>query len=388
MDDAAGRDGSGGAPTRYLPAGRTDPAALAAELAQAARTPLLTALLQASGAAAVVLDGHRQIVAVNAAYLGLAGVERPEDVLGLRPGEALACAHADDGPDGCGTGRACASCGQAVALLIAGRAGRAEERTCHLARRWAGAEEHLELRARAAPLELEGARFTVVSLVDVTRASQRAQLERVFLHDLANLAIGLKSAGEVLRDPLDPGEAVEAADDVVVLSEHLVREVHLQRAMTRGEPGAYAASRRPVPVAAALDLVRRTVTGHPAHEGRRLALGAAPEGLAVVTDPAPLQHVLVNMVVNALEATPRGGTVRLVVDRLQDAVAFRVWNPGAIPAAVVPRIFQRHFTTKRGEGRGHGTYSMKLFGERLLGGRVRFTTSAADGTWFELLLEA
>ena len=67
---------------------------------------------------------------------------------------------------------------------------------------------------------------------------------------------------------------------------------------------------------------------------------------------------------------------------------FEVHNPGAIPAAVVPRIFQRHFSTKAGPGRGEGTWSMKALGEGLLGGEVGFETDRARGTTFWLRLPA
>jgi PAS domain-containing protein len=76
------------APSAFLPAERTTPTDLAAEIAHLARAPLVTALLEASGSAAFVLDGRRQVVAVNAEYPKLLGLEDPCSVLGLRPGEA------------------------------------------------------------------------------------------------------------------------------------------------------------------------------------------------------------------------------------------------------------------------------------------------------------
>lgn len=366
--------------SRYLPAGRTGPAGLAAEVARAAASPVVSALLETLGSAAAILDANRQIVAVNGAYLALLGVDDPAAALGLRPGEALSCAHAGEGPDGCGTGPACPSCGQAVAMLVASR-GHAAERVCALSRRWGDRTEERAFRVRVAPIELDGERFFVASLSDVTEANQRAMVQRILLHDLSNLATGLQAASGVV------GGAPDLAD-VQLLTRQLLAEVRLQRALTSGDPGAYVPSRQPVRIAAALELARRTVAGHPAAAGKELALAAPGGEESVVADPAPLQHVLTNMLLNALEATPRGGTVRLGARRSEGEVAFRVWNPGAIPAAVAPRLFQRHFTTKPGEGRGQGTWSMKLFGEQLLGGQVRFSSSAADGTWFELSLPA
>ncbi len=62
-------------------------------------------------------------------------------------------------------------------------------------------------------------------------------------------------------------------------------------------------------------------------------------------------------------------------------VAFSVHNPSFMPRSVQLQVFQRSFSTK-GEGRGLGTYSMKLLSERYLGGRVDFTTSPDGGTTF------
>ena len=88
------------------------------------------------------------------------------------------------------------------------------------------------------------------------------------------------------------------------------------------------------------------------------------------------------MVTNGLEATPKGGKVTLSIESKGNAISFCVWNPGSIPEDVAHRIFQRNFSTKENLGRGFGTYSMKLFGEQVLGGSVQFETSAEKGTTF------
>jgi sensor histidine kinase regulating citrate/malate metabolism len=49
------------------------------------------------------------------------------------------------------------------------------------------------------------------------------------------------------------------------------------------------------------------------------------------------------------------------------------------------QIFQRSFSTK-GAGRGLGTYSIKLLGERYLHGTVSFASSAEQGTIFQISL--
>ena len=90
------------------------------------------------------------------------------------------------------------------------------------------------------------------------------------------------------------------------------------------------------------------------------------------------------MLQNAFEASPERTEVALRVDPAVREMAFRVWNPGLIPPSVAPRIFQRYFTTKGGGDRGQGTFVMKHFGERVLRGRVSFTSTKDAGTTFEL----
>jgi signal transduction histidine kinase len=382
MKDVAGTTGA----SSYLPAGRASPATLSDEIAAAAASPVVDALLQGQGAAVAVVDEHRQILALNASYLRLLGVADPAEVVGLRPGEAIRCAHALEGGDGCGSGRACASCGLAVALLVASHRGKPGERDCHLAAAEPdGTPRELTLRVRAAPLALEGHAFLLVSLVDVTAVRRREAVARAFLHDLANTVAGLCGAIDGWADA-----APDAMEDARMLADELVQGIRIQRLIAYADesPGRLRRpARQEVALATLVGAVRRTVQHHPSARRRRIevAVHAAP-GATLETDPTLVRHVVVNMLVNALEATRPAGAVRLVVRDAPGSTSFRVWNADAIPVAVVPRVFQRYFTTKGEPGRGEGTWSMKLFGEEYLGGAVGFTSSPVEGTWFELRL--
>lgn len=92
-----------------------------------------------------------------------------------------------------------------------------------------------------------------------------------------------------------------------------------------------------------------------------------------------------NMVTNALEATDENGTVKVWFEQDEKFLVFCVWNGKLIPEEVQLRIFQRNFSTKEGAGRGIGTYSMKLLGEKILGGKVSFTSSET-GTIFQFAI--
>jgi signal transduction histidine kinase len=368
--------------TSFLPARRTPPEALAAAVARAAASPLVGALLEAAEAAAAVLDENRQVIAFNAAYLETAGAKDPQQLLGLRPGEALDCVHPQGLDSGCGTAPACATCGAALAILAAQR-GEAAERRCALRVSRDGVTMDREFLARARPLTLDGVPLLLLLLRDVSAEARRTMLERSFMHDLSNLVSGLQAAA----DELTPTAGEGGAEDVRLLADQLAHEVRLQRLLA-GDAGAapLRLRLRPVEISDAVALLRRAVERHPAGAGRTVDWPRVATGVQALADLTALHHVLANMAINALEAVPIGGRVRVEVLAEPSRVRLRVWNPGAIAPSVAPRIFQRYFSTKGDAGRGHGTWTMKVFGEELLGGAVRFESSEAAGTSFEISL--
>lgn len=104
------------------------------------------------------------------------------------------------------------------------------------------------------------------------------------------------------------------------------------------------------------------------------------KNIRLQTDALLVSRVLGNMIINALEASAEGDTVKLTTLVETAHITWEIWNSAFIPADIQKRVFQRHFSTKANFGRGLGTFSMKLFGERYLNGKVTFTSTEADGT--------
>lgn len=365
--------------TYYLPPGRSEPDRLRAQAATLASSPIVTAIFQAAGGAAAILNGHRQIVALNEPWLDLLG-EGTAEALGLRPGEALRCTRATDGPDGCGTGRACAGCGAAVAFIVAEHKDHAEERDCVVTVRRGEQTAELDLRVRASPLDIEGERYTLLAVTDVSAERRRQILERSFATDVLQQVSALRGAAAALEGPSPSATSLATVRTLVV---QLDRALQIQRALSAGVGGSLTPVPRTVAIADELTVLSQTVERNPVSRRRRLEITAPPAAEMMAVDSVMLQHVLLAMTLNALEATHAGGTVRVGVDVGAALVSFRVWNAGTIPAVLVHRIFQRYFTT-RGPGRGNGTWSMKVVGEELLRGEVGFRTSELGGTTFWL----
>lgn len=91
------------------------------------------------------------------------------------------------------------------------------------------------------------------------------------------------------------------------------------------------------------------------------------------------------MLKNALEASLLNSKVTLSVVKNESSALFSVHNNSYIDADTQLQLFKRSFTTK-GVGRGLGTYSMKLFGEKYLKGSVWFESKQDLGTTFYIEL--
>lgn len=369
--------------TFFAAAERAGPEELAAAVALASQNPIVDAVMRSWGGLVAVLNPERQVVAVNDALLRHLGVEDAREALGLRPGEALGCVHAGAAPSGCGTGRTCSTCGAAIAIVAALTEGCPEDRDCALAAARNGDRVEVLFRVRASPLEVGGTRLVLLFLRDVTAERRRAALERAFFHDINNVVMSLRWAGEELAEAL-PDAAL--AGQVREAASRLADEVAMQRATIRAETGALAPRPTEVSVAELLASVASLARAHPAAAGKGIVLRGGEGAGSVLVDRTILLRIVTNMVVNALEATVEGREIRVSFERREGAALFSVWNAGAIPEAVRPRVFQRYFSTKVGDDRGIGTSAMRLLGEKILGGRVSFTTSEEEGTTFTVRL--
>ena len=369
--------------TYFAPAGRATAAELAEQIALVAHSPLVTAVLAVHGSAMAVVNHQRQIVALNAACLAALGRHDAAEALGLRPGEAVGCVHAHEHTGGCGTSRSCSTCGAVIAILLAQREGRGVDRECSLRIAQPSGPVDLQLRVSTSPVKMAGGPFTVVLLQDVTAEKRHQVLERAFLHDLNNLLTALLGACEALEaSSLEAWPPLLA--DVTMVSRLLAKEVAVQRAIVASDTSKVVPRWELVPLAQLVEALRALASHHPAAAGKTLQIPAFPQDASLETDRALAGRVLTNMVVNAFEATPAGGTVKVDVEVRGLGVRLGVWNAGEIPTGVVDRVFQRFFSTKEGEARGQGTYTMKLLGEGPLQGRVGFTSSREGGTRFEL----
>jgi len=327
----------------------------------------------------MVINDHRQIVFANERLLDLLSPEqRQAGILGRRPGEILGCVHAFENDEGCGTTESCSFCGAVNAMLTSLHGGaRVEE--CRITR---ANGEALDLRVWTTPLALDGQPFMVFAALDISHEKRRQALEHIFLHDIGNVASGLKWYTELL-ERADPDKSRELHEAIGRLSRELLDEIDGQRTLVRAESGELVLRSQRLGTRQLLLEAVELYSHHPVSHERHLRLDPDAEDIAVTSDRTLLSRVLYNLIKNALEACRSGQTVTAGCARRDGMVEFRVHNPGFMPREVQLQIFQRSFSTK-GPGRGLGTYSIKLLTERYLQGTVSFTSTPEQGTTFQV----
>jgi signal transduction histidine kinase len=368
--------------TYFAPAGRDTPGDFSRKQEIVKNSPLLTAALNAIPGMVMILNGNRQIVAVNQAMLRVLQVTA-DDLLEKRPGEVVGCVRPKEGPDGCGTSRHCVTCGAVNAILESQTQDTQVVRECRILTQEDSTTGALDLRVAATPIAVEGEHFIVVAVEDISRPKRLAVLQRVFFHDVLNTAGCISGYADYLAQQ---HEAVAEVSDLLShLSEELIEEIKAQRDLLAAESGDLAIQVDMIVIKPLLDELRTAHLKIPMTTDRNVELRST-SAVICWTDRRLLMRVLGNMLKNALEATAKGNTVTVdCIDHGQE-VLFAVQNPEVMPEEVQLQVFQRSFSTKGQPGRGIGTYSMKLLGEQYLGGKVEFVSHRPDGTTFTLKL--
>ena len=120
----------------------------------------------------------------------------------------------------------------------------------------------------------------------------------------------------------------------------------------------------------------------------------APDLANVRLDPSQLEQIVMNLVVNAAEAMPSGGCLKIATGNLSDdtdkrQVCLEVTDTGAgIPDRLLDRVFEPFFTTKdMAENSGLGLATIDGIA-RQNGGEVKVESETGKGTAFKVLLPA
>lgn len=328
----------------------------------------------------LILNRNRQSVFVNEALLRYLKVNDLKELLGYRPGEIFNCVNAEASETGCGTTSLCRFCTAANAILIA-QEGRSDVEECEIVQQNGNV---LSLVVSATPVSIEGEPFVVFAIRDISDKKRRETLEGVFFHDVLNTASVISTLAELIKMNLD-NKGPEFTDKIISATKRLIDDIQWQENLFRAETNDVQVRVSDVD---SLDIMNQTVSLYSETanaRGIKIKIEVKTEEASFKSDPVLLRRVLGNLLKNAIEASSRGDVIKIGCKPVKGSIEFSIHNNSALTEEVQINLFRRPVSTK-GQGRGIGIYSVKMFAERYLKGKVNFKSQKSDGTTFYINL--
>jgi two-component system, NtrC family, sensor kinase len=249
-------------------------------------------------------------------------------------------------------------------------------------------------RTRRLHAEAERREAAEAALRQAQRLEAIGQMTGGVAHDFNNLLMVVSGSAERLRRDITSEKHRRLLDMIM-------------NATNRGESltrQLLAFSRRQMLTPVALDLAQRIpeltdMLNRSLRDDITLEVAVPEEGCTVKADPSELELALLNLAVNARDAMPNGGTLRISVEPVAlegkptedglsgNFVAIRVADTGSgIAPEILPHVFEPFFTTKDvGKGTGLGLSQVYGFAKQS-GGAATVASTVGRGTVITLYL--
>lgn len=348
-------------------------------------TPNLIFFLDTYPQESFIINDSLQIIVVNKAFDEFFRKNGFASAYGKRLGEALGCGILKThGCRECGTSEGCKYC-NAYATMKEGLLTQSDAiGECILVSN-DGKEHYFDLSITATPLVVNGNQYQICILKDVAALRRKEALEKVFFHDISNSVGSLEGLLRLLLEP-DEGGVIDDNDSLFIAYEAccmIDEEIKTQRQLMEAESDSLDIFQEEIEVHALCDKVVSQWNGFAKMYGVNLVCSAQECHDILVTDYNLIRRVLSNLIKNAVEASASSDLVTLCADCRcnEEQVVFMIKNAQYIPEEVQHRLFHRSFSTK-GNGRGLGVYSAKLFTENYLNGSLSFISTKEEGTTF------
>jgi two-component system NtrC family sensor kinase len=233
----------------------------------------------------------------------------------------------------------------------------------------------LELERRIAVSTLEREREAALAKAD--KMAALAALSTGIAHEVGTPLGVIVGRVEQVVERVDDERSKRALDVVLEQVDRIRRIVRGCLALARGDAPQLVRTAPQDLAERAIDLVRHRFD----NAGVELGCEVDANLPMVACEPALFEQALVNVLLNACEATPRGRSVRLTVSRIERDVVFVVDDEGlGISEETARRATEPFFSTRRHQG-GSGlglTIAREIVSHHA--GRLTLTTRRHQGT--------
>jgi two-component system NtrC family sensor kinase len=220
-------------------------------------------------------------------------------------------------------------------------------------------------------------------LTDYEKYASLAQLALGAAHEINNPLLGILSHLELARREAD-GESREEIDQCIEGAKRI--SLAVRGLLDYARPGPLTLTKVNL-----RRLAEETLNfiGHQPMFRQIELQNCIPADLPTISaDSNQLSQILMNLLLNAAQATDPGGRITILADEVKFAgmVELRVRDTGSgIPADILPHVFEPFFTTKRGRGTGLGLSISQAY-VRSHGGDIQVESIAGYGTTVRVTL--
>ncbi|MFY9232977.1 MAG: ATP-binding protein [Fimbriimonadaceae bacterium] len=210
----------------------------------------------------------------------------------------------------------------------------------------------------------------------VRRLAEIGQMTAAVAHEIRNPLASIRSAAQLVQQ--DPRSAVEFGE--IIEAEALKLNALCDEFLAFARP--IELDLKPLRLNALVTSVANSHAAEFEREGVVIRVESDPGDPIIIGDSDRLEQVCRNLLINALQATSSGGSVRVVVD----GASFSVEDDGqGIGPEASERLFTPFFTTKpKGTGLGLSNVKRIVDAHR---GHIEVTSEPRSGSKFEVSLE-
>jgi signal transduction histidine kinase len=241
--------------------------------------------------------------------------------------------------------------------------------------------EELEMRVDERTAELVA---THQRLVHQERVAALGRAAAEVAHEVKNPLAGLLLYSLHLRDMLEkPSPEVALVDKIVDTINHLNRRIeHILGFARPLSLTAHSGNLNQI-INDILELLRSQVTANKIE----VRLSLYEQNASWMIDESSMRGALMNLIVNAIEAMPEGGTLSIDSKWTEETLQLEIADTGGgIADDQIKKIFEPFYTTKE-QGLGLGMpYAKKIIEEH--GGSVSLNTKSGEGTTIRITLPA
>ncbi len=219
-------------------------------------------------------------------------------------------------------------------------------------------------------------------LIQAERLATAGKMSASFAHEIRNPLSSMRMLSQLLMQK--PEMSAEQRQSLQYILEEIERIDNIVKGlMDFARPTTLNLAEQPlVPtLQAVLSLMEANLT----HHQIRLVLEFAPDLPDLQFDSDKIKQAFMNVVLNAMEAMPQGGTLSVTTFKLEDGISIKVTDTGdGIPEADIEHLFEPFFSRKD-KGTGLGLANVKRILEEH-GGTVEIESALNEGATVSMWL--